>query len=111
MGKSPCVYLPAEIGLILHRFSSGGWITLVAAVLGQMGGIDDIGRRIGAIHTVSGVGAVCGPPISGLFATSSLGYTAVGYLAGAWMPVLLHLRTTAPANAKLQEVLCWSGVP
>lgn len=47
-----------------------------------MGGIEDIGRRIGAINTVGGVGAVCGPPIAGLFASTALGYTAVGYFAG-----------------------------
>jgi hypothetical protein len=47
-----------------------------------MGGIEDLGRRLGAINTIAGVGTLCGPPISGLFADSRLGYIAVGYFAG-----------------------------
>ncbi|KAJ6540992.1 major facilitator superfamily domain-containing protein [Mycena vulgaris] len=68
---------------ILYGFFSGGWIALIGSVIGQMGGIEDIGRRIGAINTVAGIGTVCGPPLSGLFADTALGYTAVGYFAGS----------------------------
>ena len=83
---------------------------MIGAVVGQMGAIDDIGRRIGVINTVAGVGTICGPPISGLFATSALGYTAVGYFAGAQMPVLLHLRNTANAIAPGSALLVGSAL-
>jgi hypothetical protein len=47
-----------------------------------MGGIEDLGRRLGAINIIAGIGTLCGPPISGLFAGSRLGYIVVGYFAG-----------------------------
>ncbi|KAJ7493693.1 major facilitator superfamily domain-containing protein [Mycena latifolia] len=68
---------------ILYGFFSGGWIALIGSAIGQMGGIEDIGRRIGAANTIAGLGTLCGPPISGLFASTALGYTAVGYFAGS----------------------------
>jgi hypothetical protein len=47
-----------------------------------MGGIEDIGRRIGAVHAFSGLSTLCGPPLAGLLLSTDLGYTAVGYFAG-----------------------------
>lgn len=64
------------------RFSSGAWLALIGSTVGQMGGIEDLGRRLGAINTIAGIGTLCGPPVSGLFADSRLGYIAVGYFAG-----------------------------
>jgi len=79
-----CRTVPSIIVIaILYGFTSGAWVALIGSIVGQMGGIEDIGRRIGAINTVGGVGAVCGPPIAGLFASTALGYTAVGYFAGS----------------------------
>ncbi|KAJ6468798.1 major facilitator superfamily domain-containing protein [Mycena sanguinolenta] len=79
-----CRTIPSMVGIsILYGFSSGAWLALIGSAVGQMGSIDDLGRRIGAINTVAGIGAVCGPPISGLFADSKLGYIAVGYFAGS----------------------------
>ncbi|KAJ7879155.1 major facilitator superfamily domain-containing protein [Mycena leptocephala] len=68
---------------ILYGFCSGAWIALIGSALGQLGGIEDIGRRIGMINTLAGIGTLCGPPISGIFADSRLGYIAVGYFAGS----------------------------
>ncbi|KAJ7459402.1 MFS general substrate transporter [Mycena galericulata] len=68
---------------ILYGFTSGAWIALIGCVTGQLGGIEDFGRRIGIINTVAGIGTLCGPPISGLFESTALGYTAVGYFAGS----------------------------
>ncbi|KAJ6620495.1 MFS general substrate transporter [Mycena sp. CBHHK59/15] len=68
---------------VLYGFSSGAWIALIGSVIGQMGGIEDIGRRFGAINAAAGLGTLCGPPLSGLFQRSSLGYKAVGYFAGS----------------------------
>ncbi|KAF7373937.1 MFS general substrate transporter [Mycena sanguinolenta] len=79
-----CRTIPSIVGIsILYGFASGAWLALIGSAVGQMGSIDDLGRRIGAINTVAGIGAVCGPPISGLFADSKLGYIAVGYFAGS----------------------------
>ncbi|KAF8185923.1 major facilitator superfamily domain-containing protein [Mycena galopus ATCC 62051] len=68
---------------VFYGFSSGAWIALIGSMTGQLGDIDDIGRRIGVINTVASIGTVCGPPISGLFANTALGYTGVGYFAGS----------------------------
>ncbi|KAJ7712357.1 MFS general substrate transporter [Mycena metata] len=79
-----CRTIPNITGIsIVYGFSSGAWIILIVSTVGQMGGIEDLGRRLGAINTIAGVGALCGPPISGLFADSRLGYIAVGYFAGS----------------------------
>ncbi|KAJ7208531.1 major facilitator superfamily domain-containing protein [Mycena pura] len=66
----------------IYGFTSGAWLALIGPMIGQLGNIDDIGRRMGTVHTIVGVSTICGPPISGLFADSKLGYMAVGYFAG-----------------------------
>ncbi|KAJ6552673.1 major facilitator superfamily domain-containing protein, partial [Mycena vulgaris] len=79
-----CRTIPNITGIaILYGFSSGALVVLIVSTVGQMGGIEDLGRRLGAINTIAGVGMLCGPPISGLFADSRLGYIAVGYFAGS----------------------------
>ncbi|KAF7344153.1 Mfs monocarboxylate transporter [Mycena venus] len=52
------------------------WLALIGSAVGQMGGVVDIGRRLGTINTIAGIGALCGPPISGFFTESRLGYVA-----------------------------------
>ncbi|KAF8143131.1 major facilitator superfamily domain-containing protein, partial [Mycena galopus ATCC 62051] len=79
-----CRTIPSLIGIsVLYGFSSGAWPALIGASIAQMGGMDDVGRRIGTVVTVAGIGILCGPPISGVFADSRLGYIAVGYFAGS----------------------------
>ncbi|KAJ7730923.1 major facilitator superfamily domain-containing protein [Mycena olivaceomarginata] len=79
-----CRTIPNITGIaILYGFSSGALVVLLVSTVGQMGGIEDLGRRLGAINTIAGVGMLCGPPISGLFVNSRLGYIAVGYFAGS----------------------------
>lgn len=56
-----------------------GLLTLPVA---NMGDIGDVGRRQGMLFTTLSVGAILGPPISGLINTSTGGYTAVGFYAG-----------------------------
>jgi len=68
---------------IIYGFTSGAWLALIGPMIGQLGSIDDIGRRIGAVNTIVGVSTICGPPISGVFVKSKLGYMAVGYFAGS----------------------------
>ncbi|KAJ7054654.1 major facilitator superfamily domain-containing protein [Mycena amicta] len=71
----------------IYGFTSGAWIALIGPMVGQMGSIKDIGRRIGALNTIGGLSTICGPPISGLFADSKMGYKAVGYFAGSTLIV------------------------
>jgi hypothetical protein len=47
-----------------------------------MGGTEDLGRRIGIVNTIIGLGALCGPPLAGLLNDTSLRYAAVGYFGG-----------------------------
>ncbi|KAJ6468813.1 hypothetical protein C8R45DRAFT_837640 [Mycena sanguinolenta] len=88
----------------IHRFSSGAWLALVGSAVGQMGSIDDLGRRIGAINTVAGIVIICGPPISGLFADSKLGYIAVGYFAGK---IASHASNFPGHGIHRKCHLCW----
>lgn len=86
------------IFILNFRFTSGTWIALIGSIIGQMGGIEDMGRRIGVTNTIAGIGTLCGPPISGLFESTALGYTAVGYFAGMHSMVFMHfLRLSADA--------------
>jgi len=47
-----------------------------------MGDMDDAGRRTGIVMTVTALGAITGPPISGAIAQATGGFKAVGYYAG-----------------------------
>ncbi|KAJ7123542.1 MFS general substrate transporter [Mycena epipterygia] len=76
---------------ILYGFCSGTWLVLIGSTIGQMGGMDGIGHRIGMLNTIAGLSTVCGPPISGLFVNTELGYTAVGYFAGSALLVATAL--------------------
>ncbi|KAJ7087083.1 MFS general substrate transporter [Mycena epipterygia] len=67
---------------VLYGFMSGAYSALGPVPVAAMGGIEDLGRRIGIMNTVVGLGALCGPPLAGLLDGTSLGYTAVGYFAG-----------------------------
>ncbi|KAK7045204.1 MFS general substrate transporter [Favolaschia claudopus] len=67
---------------VLYGFSSGAWLALIGSAVGQMGDIEDLGRRLGALNTVAGIATLCGPPISGLFVESRLGFISVGAFAG-----------------------------
>ncbi|KAJ7730158.1 major facilitator superfamily domain-containing protein [Mycena metata] len=76
---------------ILYGAFSGAWIALIGSAVGQMGGMEDIGHRIGVVNFFAGISAICGPPISGLFVDTSLGYIAVGYFAGCSLLVASSL--------------------
>ncbi|KAJ7641994.1 MFS general substrate transporter [Roridomyces roridus] len=68
---------------ILYGFFSGAWIALIGSIVGQMGHIEAIGRRLGVVNSLSSIATVCGPPISGLLTSSALGYKGVGFFAGS----------------------------
>ena len=66
-----------------HSFSSGAYVSLLSKPLMEMGDtLSDIGTRIGMFTTITAVGALAGPPISGAFADRDLGFSTVGCYAG-----------------------------
>ncbi|KAJ7493669.1 monocarboxylate permease [Mycena latifolia] len=69
----------------LCRFSLGAFSSLGFVAIAAMGGTEDLGGRIGTIHTVLGFGSLCGPPLAGLLH----GYTAVGCFGGVF-PRVAH---------------------
>ncbi|KAJ7815010.1 major facilitator superfamily domain-containing protein, partial [Mycena leptocephala] len=71
---------------ILYGISLGAFSALEPVPVAAMGGTEDLGRRIGIINTVRGLGTLCGPPLGGLLVSTNLGYKAVGYFAGGNVP-------------------------
>lgn len=57
-------------------------VGLLTVPVANMGDVHDVGRRQGMLFTILSMGAILGPPISGLINTSTGGYTAVGFYAG-----------------------------
>ena len=47
-----------------------------------MGEMGDMGRRQGMMFSLLAVGAIIGPPISGLINTATHGYVVMGFYAG-----------------------------
>lgn len=62
--------------------AQGGFVSLLPVPVIGMGGIQDLGRRLGTSMAFLSVGVVVGPPISGAIYTSTGGFEAVGYYAG-----------------------------
>ncbi len=48
----------------------------------NLGGIGDVGRRIGMFMSITAIGALAGPPISGAIISGTGGFKAVGFYAG-----------------------------
>ncbi|GJJ12282.1 hypothetical protein Clacol_006523 [Clathrus columnatus] len=72
-----------------------------------MGDVQDVGRRQGMLFTTLAMGAILGPPISGLINTSTGGYTAVGFYAGGAviLGVFLMIITRTLLTGRL-----WGGI-
>ncbi|KAJ7153067.1 MFS general substrate transporter [Mycena crocata] len=68
---------------VLYGFSVGGFTALGSVATAVMGGKEDLGRRIGTQNTFLGLGALCGPPLGGLFNSTAIGYKAVGFFGGS----------------------------
>ena len=57
-------------------------VGLLPLPVASMGDIGDLGRRQGMLLSLLSVGAIVGPPISGLINMVTHGYVATGYYAG-----------------------------
>ncbi|KAJ6593393.1 major facilitator superfamily domain-containing protein [Mycena capillaripes] len=68
---------------IVYGFSSGAYVSSFMLPLYHLGDIADVGRRSGMAMSLTALGALAGPPISGAINTVSGGYNAVGYYAGS----------------------------
>ena len=68
--------------IIIRRFSSGSYVSLVSNPMMALGDTKDVGRRLGMFSTVFSLGALAGPPISGAINTATGSFKAVGYYAG-----------------------------
>ncbi|KAJ7490571.1 major facilitator superfamily domain-containing protein [Mycena latifolia] len=67
---------------VIYGFSSGAYVSSFMLPMYSFGEIADVGRRSGMARTLTALGALAGPPISGALNTTSRGYSAVGYYAG-----------------------------
>ncbi|KAL1411461.1 hypothetical protein Q8F55_002417 [Vanrija albida] len=68
---------------VLHGFSAGMVISIIAACVGQISVPQEIGRRIGAMWAVVAVFALTGPPINGALIANYPGRAGYEY-AGAF---------------------------
>ncbi|KAF7359596.1 MFS general substrate transporter [Mycena venus] len=67
---------------VLFGVTLGAYGPLTLVPVAAMGGTEDLGRRMGTMTTILGIGTLCGPPLAGLLNSTSLGYKAVGYFSG-----------------------------
>ncbi|KAF8584118.1 MFS general substrate transporter [Ramaria rubella] len=88
---------PLIIIAILYGFSSGAFVSLLSIPVVSMGDMGDVGRRQGMLFSLLAIGAVLGPPISGVINTATHGYTAVGFYAGSMVLAGAALMTTSRA--------------
>ncbi|KAJ7287110.1 major facilitator superfamily domain-containing protein [Mycena rebaudengoi] len=88
---------------IVYGFSSGAYVSSFMLPMYQLGEIADYGRRAGMALTLTAIGAVAGPPISGAINTASGGFQAVGYYAGSMIlaSIVLMLLTRHLVLGKL----------
>ncbi|KAJ3565582.1 hypothetical protein NP233_g7544 [Leucocoprinus birnbaumii] len=66
---------------VIYGFCSGTYVSLLTAPIMTFGGEGDVGRRIGMFMTITALGAVAGPPISGAINAATGGFEAVGLYA------------------------------
>ncbi|PAV23574.1 MFS general substrate transporter [Pyrrhoderma noxium] len=68
---------------LIYGFSSGAYVSLIAAPIVALGDTGDVGRRTGMYFSVMALGALAGPPISGAIAEATGSYKPVGIYAGS----------------------------
>jgi MFS transporter, MCT family, solute carrier family 16 (monocarboxylic acid transporters), member 10 len=67
---------------LIYGASSGAFVGIIVVPPIALGDSADAGRRTGMYLTITSLGAIAGPPISGSIIRSSGGYVAVGIYAG-----------------------------
>ncbi|KAF9441307.1 MFS general substrate transporter [Macrolepiota fuliginosa MF-IS2] len=67
---------------IVYGFCSGAYIAIMTSPVMNLGGDDDVGRRIGMFMTILACGSLLGPPISGKIEVVTGGFEVVGLYAG-----------------------------
>jgi hypothetical protein len=75
------------------RFSIGGYISLYSVPAVAMGKMEDAGRRVGMFVSLTGLGSIAGPPISGAICTATGGFVDAGYYSGRFMTYAIFERT------------------
>ncbi|KAG9043480.1 hypothetical protein FS837_009490 [Tulasnella sp. UAMH 9824] len=90
--------------VIAYGAASGGFIGLLSAPVAQLGDTADIGRRIGMMFTIVSIGALIGPPISGVIYAANDGFRQVGIYAGcmiaACAAIFMLVKTSAVGTWK-----------
>ncbi|KAJ6618891.1 major facilitator superfamily domain-containing protein [Mycena sp. CBHHK59/15] len=76
---------------IVYGFSSGAYVSSFMLPMYKIGEISDVGRRTGMAMTLTAIGALAGPPISGAINSATGGFQAVGYYAGSMVLASLVL--------------------
>ncbi|KAG2032195.1 major facilitator superfamily domain-containing protein [Suillus americanus] len=67
----------------IHGFSIGAYISLYSVPAVAMGKMEDAGRRVGMFVSLTGIGSIAGPPISGAIYTATGGFVDAGYYSGS----------------------------
>lgn len=84
---------------LLYGFCSGTYVALLSNPILNFGGEGDVGRRVGMFMTITALGAVAGPPISGAINEKTGGFEAVGLYAGQLL-ITLKLRVRVFMNSQ-----------
>lgn len=67
---------------VVYGITLGAYVSLLVAPVFAMGEVGDVGRRTGMFLTVTALGLLIGPPISGAINARTGGFKEVGYYAG-----------------------------
>ncbi|KAI6162593.1 MFS general substrate transporter [Pisolithus thermaeus] len=67
---------------VVYGIASGAYVSLVVAPAIAMGGVGDVGRRVGMFFTITALGALVGTPISGAINARTNGFKDPGFYAG-----------------------------
>jgi MFS family permease len=68
---------------IIYGFTSGVYVSCFLLPVYAMSNVNEIGQRTGMLMSITAIGALLGPPISGAINTNTGGFKAVGYYAGS----------------------------
>ena len=90
-----------------YRFGSGSYISLLCNPLMDMGDTGDVGGRVGMFLSIMSMGALAGPPISGVIITATGGFEAVGLYAGSHIAFASILNIYIHSSNFYQERLFW----